>query len=261
MIRNKKEIGIRIREIRKENNLTYKKFGALISNAASGTVSNWESGIYVPNRKRLEQIANLGNTTIDYLIWGDVNIHIENILLDLSKKCEINLIRFKDELISIVKLSNVPYGDISKLIQILLEIDPLLFNVFKEHNIFTELNINEKDFINRNLNTEYMYEKYYKQMLVKIFKDEITFENILESEKHKLISETLDMLVKTSLNDITVLNNIIKSISWVSSGNIVSNSFNEDIRFHNYCKRTRTDMKTDFKKLELLLKLDLKTLK
>ncbi|MGL5961182.1 MAG: helix-turn-helix domain-containing protein, partial [Cetobacterium sp.] len=58
-----------IREIRQDNKLTYEKFGELLG-ATKGTVSNWETGKYIPNTKRLETTAVLGNTFVAFLLTG-----------------------------------------------------------------------------------------------------------------------------------------------------------------------------------------------
>lgn len=70
---NKQEIGRRIKAIRIDKNWTLEEFGLLVGNASKGTVSNWESGVNVPNKKRLELIALLGNTSIDWLLYGIVD--------------------------------------------------------------------------------------------------------------------------------------------------------------------------------------------
>lgn len=266
---NRKEIGLRIRKIRKDNKLTYKNFGDLILHAAPGTVSNWESGIYVPNSQRLEQIAKLGNTSVDYLLWGDADTHIENILLDLSKKVNFNMDKFKDELVSRVLLNKVPYGDTVELIKILLDIDSSLFSVFKEHNIFTEFDINENDFSPLELSVASVYQSYYKPMITDLFQRELSIENFSEKQAHQVILRTLDMLIHASPEHIAIINNIIKNISWISSRNIVDYSLDAQSETASFGgrkisftppNRTKADMKTDFKTLETSVLLDLNTL-
>lgn len=63
------KIGNRIKDIRRKNKLTYFEFGKKL-NVSSGTVYNWESGMYTPNKKRLAIISNLGETTIEYILYG-----------------------------------------------------------------------------------------------------------------------------------------------------------------------------------------------
>lgn len=65
------DVGRRIRKIRFELGMTMSQFANEIDQAAkSGTVSNWETGKNLPNRVRTKRIAALGNTTIDFILYG-----------------------------------------------------------------------------------------------------------------------------------------------------------------------------------------------
>ncbi|GAB2021866.1 hypothetical protein RyT2_09400 [Pseudolactococcus yaeyamensis] len=65
------EVGNRIRKLRKSKNLTLEKFGSLLSEPApKGNVFNWEKGLSLPNKKRLEDIAKITGTTVDYILTG-----------------------------------------------------------------------------------------------------------------------------------------------------------------------------------------------
>lgn len=62
-------VGCRIKIIREELGISMSDFALLIDDKAkSGTVANWETGKNLPNRKRLNRIAELGNTTVDQLL-------------------------------------------------------------------------------------------------------------------------------------------------------------------------------------------------
>ena len=62
-------VGERIKRIREELGISMSDFALLIDDKAkSGTVANWETGKNLPNRKRLNKIAELGNTTVNQLI-------------------------------------------------------------------------------------------------------------------------------------------------------------------------------------------------
>ncbi len=67
-------VGKRIKEIRSTlffKKISMKDFGALLDPPADKTlVSKWENGVYVPNNVRLKQIADMANTTIEYLLFG-----------------------------------------------------------------------------------------------------------------------------------------------------------------------------------------------
>lgn len=79
------EVGLRIKAIRKGLGLSMDAFGSKIdSMVKSGTVSNWETGKNLPNKRRLEKIAEIGDVSIDYLLYGDLydflNKNLHNIV-------------------------------------------------------------------------------------------------------------------------------------------------------------------------------------
>lgn len=67
-----KAVGDRIKSVRKNLGLTTEKFAALFNPPASkGTISKWENGHYLPNNERLKKIADLGNMSVDELLYGE----------------------------------------------------------------------------------------------------------------------------------------------------------------------------------------------
>lgn len=68
------KVGQRIRSIRLSLGLTTDELGNLLKPAASkGTISKWENGHYIPNGPRTVQIADLGEMTVDELLYGNRN--------------------------------------------------------------------------------------------------------------------------------------------------------------------------------------------
>ena len=66
---DKKTTGSKIRSIRKRLAKSQEEFGNLFTPAISyATVSRWESGVYLPNNRRLKTIADLGETTVAWLL-------------------------------------------------------------------------------------------------------------------------------------------------------------------------------------------------
>ena len=62
-------VGERIKRIREELGVSMSEFALMIDDKAkSGTVANWETGKNLPNQKRLNRIAELGNTTVNQLL-------------------------------------------------------------------------------------------------------------------------------------------------------------------------------------------------
>ncbi|MBC6315291.1 helix-turn-helix domain-containing protein [Listeria grandensis] len=76
---NNKEVGNRIKQIRRNLGLTMESFAHLVDpNAKSGTVSNWETGKNLPNNRRLTKIAKIGGITIDELLYGSITGYVLN---------------------------------------------------------------------------------------------------------------------------------------------------------------------------------------
>ena len=83
---NNKEVGVRIKTIRQKLGKTTKEFGALINGASDSLVSRWERGVNFPNTKRLNLIAEVGGTTVDYLLYGSLDDYARSLLNDLEKE-------------------------------------------------------------------------------------------------------------------------------------------------------------------------------
>lgn len=66
----KKEIGLRIKIIRKNLGLTLEEFGKLVGNAQKSNVSKWEAGKSVPSNERLKKIADLAHIPVSDLLLG-----------------------------------------------------------------------------------------------------------------------------------------------------------------------------------------------
>lgn len=82
---NKRNVGLRIRQIRNSLNLTLEEFGKIFSsdvnnklNAGKSNVSTWERGDSLPNKQRLEIIAKKGNMTVNELLYGSIDEFLES---------------------------------------------------------------------------------------------------------------------------------------------------------------------------------------
>jgi len=78
------KVGERIKKIRMNYNgtkLTQQEFAELLNPVVDkSAVRKWEKGLNLPNKERLSQIAQIGNVTTDYLLFGKtLNGHGERI--------------------------------------------------------------------------------------------------------------------------------------------------------------------------------------
>lgn len=91
---NKGELGKRIKKIRADLGETAEVFGKHFKpNANRSLVSAWENGRYVPSPERLKKIAELGEMSVDELLYGDYKIFVYNTLYsELAQKGELFLL-------------------------------------------------------------------------------------------------------------------------------------------------------------------------
>ena len=84
---DKKEIGKRIQNIRKNMGLTLEQFGKKTGRTLKSNVSKWENGLTIPNKKRLEIIAELGEVSVDYLLTGNPKKNKEYVQYFFEEVC------------------------------------------------------------------------------------------------------------------------------------------------------------------------------
>ena len=76
--------GKRIKQLRLASGLTMEELGRKLENSPRATVSNWERGTNLPNPQKLKLLAEIGNTTIDWIKWGSTEEYIQEFLIDLG---------------------------------------------------------------------------------------------------------------------------------------------------------------------------------
>lgn len=84
---NKKNVGKKIKQIRLSNGWTLIKFSNELSKIigdkkqiAEGVISRWESGISLPNPKRLKAIAKIADISVNTLLYGTFEERLATIL-------------------------------------------------------------------------------------------------------------------------------------------------------------------------------------
>lgn len=66
-------VGEKIRKIRIDLGLEQAQLAKML-NTTQGAISNWERGDNMPNKTRLKEIADLGNTTVSELLGENKNV-------------------------------------------------------------------------------------------------------------------------------------------------------------------------------------------
>ncbi len=97
---------MRLRELRKINNLTQKDLGKKMGVSAQ-TILNWENNVYQPSVNELIKLADIFNVSLDYLVNRERNNNIDDIKKELAKMPQDILIEiFKEALDNYLKSSN-----------------------------------------------------------------------------------------------------------------------------------------------------------
>lgn len=77
---NKKKVANRIREIRTNLGYSMEEFGKLIGNSPRSSVNNWEKGVSIPKRDKLEKIALLGKMMPDQILYGRADEYLYDLI-------------------------------------------------------------------------------------------------------------------------------------------------------------------------------------
>ena len=178
-------IGKRIKEIRLEKGMTTKEFGKLLS-ATDSNVSSWEKGRTSPNPERLKEIAKIGNTTVEELLYGDVirsyfNEHWKNL--------------FKNEDVS------MEYYDIDQEdFEYVQSAKEKIYNNF--YKLALEYGLNENNnnnFYLFSLSVTLLLSEYHTAKLASLTSRRTVMEAIVKAEKQILVA--LTTAAKQASND------------------------------------------------------------
>jgi len=98
---NNYAVAERIKEIRLSNGWTLEEMGKKLD-TSKVSVYNWESGRNLPNKERLKAIAELGDMSVNELLYGSPRDYFFSVfpnddIEDLDVAYELYLIQYKDE--------------------------------------------------------------------------------------------------------------------------------------------------------------------
>ncbi|HBI1635421.1 TPA: helix-turn-helix transcriptional regulator [Enterococcus faecalis] len=77
---NKIKVGERIREIRTNLGYSMDEFGRLLGDSPRSSVNNWEKGVSLPKKDKLEKIALLGNMLTDQVLYGKADEYLYDLI-------------------------------------------------------------------------------------------------------------------------------------------------------------------------------------
>ena len=75
-----KQVGARMREARKKKKYTLRYLANKIGLSSGSTISNWELGLNLPNKRYLKKIAKACDTTVDWLLYGNFDRFVRQLI-------------------------------------------------------------------------------------------------------------------------------------------------------------------------------------
>ncbi|MEI5993864.1 helix-turn-helix domain-containing protein [Candidatus Enterococcus mansonii] len=77
---NKKRVGERIKEIRTNLGYSMDEFGQLVGDSPRSSVNNWEKGVSLPKKEKLDKIALLGNRMPEKVLYGEADEYLYDLI-------------------------------------------------------------------------------------------------------------------------------------------------------------------------------------
>ena len=132
--------GNRIKSIRKQHSYTMMGFASLLGISSASTINNWEKENNLPNHERLKKIALLGNTTIEWIKYGNFKDYVIQLLNTVNS----TTILTEDELLNLVIMlekRQLSYKNDLKILECTKQMYPTFFkdsysNQSLNNNIF-----------------------------------------------------------------------------------------------------------------------------
>lgn len=123
---NKKEVGLRIKDIRKKLGYSMEEFGEIVSQSPRSSVNSWEKGVSIPRKDKLEKIALLGDTTPQQILYGDFETYAHDLI---SKKTNYEIPKELESVMIQGLKEQLPDIDIGDDMQILKMINYMRENI------------------------------------------------------------------------------------------------------------------------------------
>lgn len=118
MKENKKEVGLRIHDLRTNKNISMEELAQQIGAGGKSTINTWEKGVTLPRSQYLLKLADYFNVSLDYLKYGSLkNYLIDLLIYDFYSENSIT----EEQLTNYLKVATnydrfengIPFSDIS----------------------------------------------------------------------------------------------------------------------------------------------------
>lgn len=133
------EVGNRIKQIREKHGYTMADLGKLVDANSPSTINNWEKGNNLPNRKRLEKIALLGGTSVEWIKYGDFSDYVYRLTQNIEKKIlkeygEATMNNYREALLDELMIEKATYEEDTKI----LTIAEKIYQLFLQSGVKTD---------------------------------------------------------------------------------------------------------------------------
>ncbi|MGC5865181.1 helix-turn-helix domain-containing protein [Enterococcus faecalis] len=110
-----KQVGARMREARKKKKYTLRYLANKIGLSSRSTISNWELGLNLPNKRYLKKIAKACDTTVDWLLYGDFDRFVRQLLKENFQNKQLLKPPFFTQLMGRLSEEQLSYHDSLKI--------------------------------------------------------------------------------------------------------------------------------------------------
>ncbi|MTD38664.1 helix-turn-helix domain-containing protein [Erwinia sp. CPCC 100877] len=118
--------GKRIKAIRTRHKYSMALFAKLVGNSSASTVNNWEKGNNLPKQERLEKLAILGNTTVNWIKYGEFEEYVTALLNQNKPKQPLSPKQF-EQLLTYLNKKRISYTEDLKILTAAHKLFPDLF--------------------------------------------------------------------------------------------------------------------------------------
>lgn len=160
--------GYRIKSIRNQHSYTMMGFAKLLGISSASTINNWEKGNNLPKPERLEKIALLGNTTVEWIKYGEFKEYVIQLLGTINHENSLNEEELR-ELIVNLKKKNLTYNNDLKILSCAKKMYPSFFKNSYSNHLFNNNSMLFEEFLEYSIEQNNHYRSiilpYIQQLL------------------------------------------------------------------------------------------------
>lgn len=211
---NREAVAKRIKELRKKQGMTLKKFSEFMDIPVS-SINSWERGVSIPRPNYLKKLSEKNNIDEKWILYGDVEDYVQDVFdyLDLSSKVSEESFF---EIVDILENSNFEVGDYGKFEEIAKQVIDDYEELIKEE---------EKAFVSY-IKPERIASQYDFLKNPQVQQEYLPFLNDLLSEERisdngPIILFLIDALSRTNKPTKRLLKLVLRDINWLVTNNIL----------------------------------------